>query len=391
MTYTEVIICLLIVTILIGPIATTFVSATRIRASAEAISESTTYAEEVMEKIKEQLTKDIAIQKKKEGNEVVLSTEQETKLKMLFEDTPNTSSEITLKDFLEEPIGSTVVDTLYETSRYSYEVALWSMKNSGFSDTEPINLESSSLDKAIRLYTDTSYKVNGTSIGAELKEAIKLSVDEVNAKIFNDSSLYFIPSLIVTDSIKEITTITLPSNLSNSTEVEAGIKHKNGGSDVKTELESKVSFTEFGVLKIGGYNFKIEANPLGAGIAATDTYIIYLDIRQLIRTVGIASVSESTTYDGTVFKFINNTPAKVIIKVVRSEAVGVDNLEDIDKKYSIVVENTSVGQVTIERVETSRQYENFIVGLIVRDKKPSLGKPGKVIKVMLDVYSYEQE
>ena len=73
---------------------------------------------------------------------------------------------------------------------------------------------------------------------------------------------------------------------------------------------------------------------------------------------------------------------------MKRSAATTENISTIDKRLNIIVKDTD-GKSSIERINEVEPYDNYVVAMIVRELTPVIGEEGKVIKKMLDVYSYD--
>ena len=78
-TLLEVVVCMMIVMIVVGPMLLNFMTAKKTMTSAERVNEATGYSEQLIAQVKERITQDIILMQEIEGNRKVYasgSTEQ---------------------------------------------------------------------------------------------------------------------------------------------------------------------------------------------------------------------------------------------------------------------------------------------------------------------------
>lgn len=379
LTFAEVIICVFIVALIIGPIAASFASSTKNRETAGRINEATVHAEKLLEQIKSTMTTDIIEQQKRDGNILNLSTltpEQQARynnvVSKYLKNAPENET-VNVSDFLETTDSALLSE--YDTEKYAYEVLIWNIHSAPIS-SGTLTLDNSALASAFKLYTSESYKVTSTS--ANLPVTFNVSSDVL--KMFKDSTNRYIPNF-VTDGdkkfeVKDVNEVTISSTMSIT----------STSSNSRVKISSPKEIRANGVIQ--GYVLEIEDgtgvyNPPPSGVEPIS--IINLDVTQLLRDPN--SLVSTSTYDGYTLKFVNKTSTKQIIRVKRSAAT-TENISTIDKRLNIIVKDTD-GKSSIERINEVEPYDNYVVAMIVRELTPVIGEEGKVIKKMLDVYSYD--
>lgn len=379
LTFAEVIICVFIVALIIGPIAASFASSTKNRETAGRINEATVHAEKLLEQIKSTMTTDIIEQQKRDGNILNLSTltpEQQARynnvVSKYLKNAPENET-VNVSDFLETTDSALLSE--YDTEKYAYEILIWNIHSAPIS-SGTLKLDNSALASAFKLYTSESYKVTSTS--ANLPVTFNVSSDVL--KMFKDSTNRYIPNF-VTDGdkkfeVKDVNEVTISSTMS--------ITSTSSNSRVKISNPKEIRAN--GIIQ--GYVLEIDDgtgvyNPPPSGVEPIS--IINLDVTQLLRDPN--SLAITSTYDGYTLKFVNKTSTKQIIRVKRSAATAED-ISTIDKRLNIIVKDID-GKSSIERINEVEPYDNYVVAMIVRELTPVIGEEGKVIKKMLDVYSYD--
>lgn len=382
MTYAEVAVCLFAVATIITPICASLISSTKVRAESETITEVTLNAEDLLDNIKLRMTKDIAAKERRKGNRARSGDPE------LYPGDPYSR----LKYLSTSPGASENLNTLlvgmdlqqkYNISRYAYEVAIWNLNSiTTTGDALSFDLNDTALNNASKFHTSTESGMcfDGYSSTTDL---VKLDVTSSAAKVFKDRLMIdnFIP--FVTGQayeVRGVSTIT----------VNRGTDENTVGTITTSSALSSLNLSHKNISHSGsirGYEFTITDSGPPSPAAAKRGNII-LDLRQVIR-----NFNPSLT-----FKFVNNTGYTVAIKVLRNinkDASPPETWADIDAKidsqFYIIVDEASTGKAIIERISDSEYQDNYLIAIIVRDKNPKLGQPGKVVKKMVDVYSYSAE
>lgn len=384
MTYAEVAACLFIVSIMIMPICASLIFSFQTKSEAETLREANLAAEAMLEEIKTQLTKDIKSKNKYEENKIMneeLRAIVRSKTAYLRE-APSEVTLINLKDFFTQ--SETKYPGLYTTKRYTYEIALWNIANSpltGSLDLMTLNMDTHSLKQAVKLYSlDKAGFCFDTYDSAY--ELIQFNVNAKRLKGFTDDLFYgkFIPEDLSNPGVsadRMIDVATIRFSKKDKSHLEKPVISSLTGSlhieqsEVNDSVHQQVIYT-------------ISHHPSSSYIfPAGGQGVVLLDIRELIRE-----------FEPTVsFRFINEAGFPLIIKVLRSAGEG-ERLAEVDRRideqFPIIIDDTSKDPAVIERIsdiEDLRQ-DNYFIAMIIRDQNPRVGKPGKIIKKMAAIYSY---
>lgn len=385
MTYVEIICCIFIVAMFIGPICFSYVNATKIRIDAESVSKSTVSAEWLMEDLKVKMKQDLD-QREKVLNNKVSGTLTDKALML------NGKANYLASDSSHAPsteLLSTLISDLshYDTSNYSYEIAIWNMERGTITDFNNLEFNNTTLAQAAKFYTDENYKLDGFSSMIH-PLTIKISPDMINA--FKDSNKQYIPSY---DGSTTTLGYTLIDEYTMTLEAD-GIERIKFESDInKVTRNKKVQITAQEIksgTEVVGYEY--EVSPASGVTIASDSknlVVVDVDIRNLIREDSGGILSNVETYKDYVLRFNNKLDSNLIVRVVRSASDGgtVEG-ENLNQYIKIVVDENVDYRTSIEKVETKKDYPSFLIAIIVRDKQPAIGQPGKIIKQMLDVYCY---
>ncbi|MDF2613651.1 MAG: hypothetical protein K0S71_1437 [Clostridia bacterium] len=390
MTYAEVAVCLFVIAIIITPLSVSLVSSTKIRTESEAISISTLNAEALMEDIKVQLTKDIALKNRREGN-ILKDTDPADVVELnkrteYLINPPDETTLIDIKDFLalSSAENRDSHDTKYDTSKYEYEIAIWNMNEISLSMPSKLSLNKDTLKDAIKLYSNMDPSMRFDS-SLETEDLVDLTIAPEMAKSFKGTLLKdsFIPSGFEDPSagyvISDVKTISFKKRDANSIE-DTSILPNNPSEEILHIDQEAIN------AGADGYVYTIsETRPVGE-IEPNSRGVVLLDLRQLVR-----DFNPSLT-----FKFINKINVEnytLVIKVLRNvkkndTTPSLETLEEIDKKFNIVAVDKGQSKTIIERIIDSDLDHNYLIVMIVRDKSPRVGKPGKVVKKMVEVYNY---
>lgn len=378
LTFAEVIICVFIVALVIGPMTASFVVSDRNREGAERLEKATVYAEWLLEDIKSTMTDDIIEQQKREGNALKLddlSPDQVTRYTEVIRQYLKSGSldkTLTVSKFL--GVNEAGLASQLETNKYAYEVLIWNIDGAPITSNK-LTLNDSALSTAFKLYTSESYKLTSTDSNLP----VTFSVSDNVLKTFKDSTKrYFSYTLTNADKkfeVMDTNEVKVGSTMSISS------SSANNYIQIDPPEEIKVSsITKGYVLKIkngsGTYTPTTGVKPIS---------IVNVDITELLRNPD--TLADITTYDEYTLKFVNTTATDQIIRIKRSAGTGA--ISDVDQKLNIIVEDTGTGKSTIERVDEIAPYDNYVIAIIVRELNPTTGKQGKVVKKMIDIYSYD--
>lgn len=398
-TFVEILTCLAIVALIVGPICFSFLSSLKTRVTAESINTATAYAERMLEDVKVQVTDDIILRQKLTGNRIATSSysgditvDKEGVGKYLIDVSSRTS--VPMTSFLKGTDASTL-NARYDTDTYAYEVALWRMNDVPFastSTTKTFALDENAIDKATKLYTDSSVAYQfDTSKYTGLANPITFKVTDEMLKAFQDETLAYVPNQDTTESAKKIidkNTITLKTDVDTVAPAIGDIKNRRkdmgmGNEAIQINIIDTIKNASGSIV---GYTFHINDGPDVGGFTPADSRsIVELDIRALLRDENLAEV---TTYDTLTFKFINHTGFNQFI-VVKQNALDTAEADKVNKKFNIVVEDTTSGKSSIIRIDDMDTYENYLIAIIVREKAPTLGEEGKIVKKLIDIFSYD--
>ena len=401
-TFVEILTCLAIVALIVGPICFSFLSSLKTRVTAESINEATAYAERMLEDIKVQITDDIILRQKIVGNRVAtssysgnLSIDTNGVCDYLI-DLPSSASVRSgtqMTNFF-KGADSNILNSRYDTDTYAYEVALWRMNDIPFasaSTTKTFTLDENAIGKAVKLFTDSSadYQFKASKYTG-LTNPITFKITDEMIKAFEDQALAYVPSQESTESAKKVmdkNTITLNTNINTVAPATANIKNwreSTGVGNKAIEINQIKTIKNASNVTVG-YIFEISNGTDSGSFTATNSRsIIELDIRALLRDTNLV---ELTTYDTLTFKFVNNTVFDQFI-VVKQNAIGTETT-DINTKFNIVAEDKSTGKSGIVRIDDIDAYENYLITVIVREKNPVLGESGKIVKKLIDIFSYD--
>ncbi len=371
MSYVEVAICLFIVSISILPLSQAFVTSVKIREEAETMSQTTFYVETLLEETKGQLEKDLIEARKIQQGHIAADELAYYLNKTLPEQTRIDPTHF--KDFLKNAADTEqYLNQKYDTSRYSYEVAVWNVKNISETDNK-VAISSELLHKAVKFYTDVEYKFSSS----DLENLPKFTIDEQYKELFTDEIFLkkFIPRAIDNNSsVVGVSILDLKMGAGGE------ISSIGAGNDTTItqigglKLE-QVSTIETGPEGIKGYVYNIKEGVTDSTTSSTG--VIVLDTRSLNRT----------KVKNTILKFNNETKLPINLKII----INKEDLGEIDKKLHIMImDNNDIDKkTTVERITHFDREDSYLIAVIVRDKAPRLGNKGKIVKTMVDTYTFK--
>lgn len=405
-TFVEILTCLAIVALIVGPICFSFLSSLKTRVTAESINDATAQAERLLEDIKIQMADDIILRQKIVGNRVdatAYTTEDKEGTGGYLIDIVGNRPKIQMITFLK---GYTPMElnSRFNTDDYAYEVALWRVKDIPFASASSENivtLDQNTINKATKLYTDsnTEYQFDTTRYSG-LANPITFKISNEMLKAFQDKALVYVPNQASADSAYKImdkNSIKLESDiLSTTPDISEIVNWRKSTATVgeKEAIEiSAITPIKNSTNVVVGYTFTIEEGD-DASLFVTDANnyrsIIELDVRALLRK---ADLGPETAFDHLTFKFINETRFDQLVYVLQNT---LNETEVVKDKFNIVAQASESmpsgvipGKSTIVRVDDMNAYENYIIAIIVREKSPALGEPGKIVKQLIDVFSYD--
>lgn len=377
-TLVEVLICVIIVAMVIGPMTLNFTTANKNRLEAQNISDATNHAERLMGKIKERLSQDMEIAKKVEGNIVPLPTtpiDEKKRYNDYVKDyicdyvSQTAPIDKSLNDYLADPVGLGT----YDLDQFVYQAIIWPMST--------MNQETL-LDGKKKL----ALKVDATSIAQH--GILRLSSDMTNYKF--DTTF----NTLLTDPITFTT--------AGSEQVINDFLGKSEG------LKRKVSMPNEAPTASGYMRIKIE-DPENEGVSpdkgyildesgSDDCYGIVIPVEGAVETLELdvtALLRGAAIHSDYTFKVENKTDHALTVNVIRSYerkedgTIDTAEKEEINNKFHWVALNEGTGKTTFNFIDANRPEENYVIALFVRQKEPLTGKPGKLVKKMVDVFSYD--
>lgn len=391
MTLVEVITSLALLSLLVLPISSYFVKSAEVKADSQSVAKATVYAENLLTDIKEQIAKDVSVQREKENKPDVLNpswTEtsgvrayvrkdkniDQTDPTITDTSDPEQSFKLPLNIFFNKMTTDERerFESEYETIKYSYEVVVWRLdeetisyiKTPGLGNTFGWNEEA--LKRGLQLYSHSGYKLDSADL-TSVEAQIKLP-DDLIKNNFISKDQYFSGKVIREDGKKnysDILTITQ----------EGLINH--------TKIEDIVSYTQ--INDSGRKYYKVTV--AGGGR----------------RTILIDATRVNTSMpDGGITMEIQNTPiddaddGQVVIQVRKKIGMSTGTL---DAKLTLVPVGSK--PVVIERPKDIEVEDAYLIALIVRDLNPANGvidettsngqrvNRGKIVKKMIEIYSYD--
>ncbi len=400
-TFVEILTCLAVVALIVGPICFSFLSSLKTKVTAESINEATAYAEKMLEDVKVQVTNDIILRQKIIGNRVATSSynaiDKDGICNYLVDLSSGVSSRgsAPMTSFF-KGTDTNALNSSYNTTDYAYELAIWRINDLSFVaggvSTKKFTLDASTIGKAAKLYTDsnTNYQFNASKYTG-IVNPITFEITDEMFKIFKDNTLDYVPNQSISEGAKKVAdknTITLKTDVNTVPPTVTDIENwrESSGEGNKAIKINKIDTIKDVAGSHVGYTFYIENGADATTFTSADCRsIIELDIRALLRDSTMATL---TTYDALTFKFINNTDFDQLI-VVKQNALESESIDNINEKFNIVALDKQNGKSSIVRIDDMNTFENYLIAIIVREKNPVLGTPGKIVKKLIDVFSYD--
>ena len=388
-TYIEILVCLVILALFITPMSYSFLVTIKMNQSAIDQDRVTNYTEQLMQDIQYQMMQDIIVQQKILGTRYKLEGKTETEIQKakdgiggyLIES--DTREDVKLDEFLTS-IEDRDLKTRYETERYAYEVALWRISDVSFiNNTFVWNTET--LKRATRIYSDQPlsdfYWIQNQAIEKDEKP-ITFQITPEMFKIFKDETMSYTPYDIRENENLEHHTIQFNP---------VGVPKVIVSSDEKTRVDIQVC----DILDVrgekAGYIFHLYERPdhKNGSLKNMNEYrsVIEVDVRNLLRKS--EDLSQITDYDSLTFKFINHTDYNQLIQIHKN-LIDIENENAVGNKFNVILEDKEDGKSILTQIDDMRSYENYLMAIVVRDKHPVQGKVYKVVKKMINVYSYRK-
>jgi hypothetical protein len=378
MSYIEVAICLFAVSIVILPLSQAFVASVKLKEETKSISQSTFYAETLLEEVKKQLERDLIRREKVDLGEI-----PNEELAYYLDD-ELTKQERTEPTLLNKLFNHTLTEAdefnqKYNLSQYSYEVALWQMKDvlieaeedESESEKEKIEISVSLLDEAIKFYTDA--EENYQLKASELSIMPKFNLSKDYKGLFKDELFLnnFLPEADNNDS-PVIGSVLLKLRM-NEENINTTIIN-SGHIEVKAGISPHDNVHVYNIELEDGYTIPApdEGEPANMAVVVLDT-----------RALGLEEIEK------TILKFNNNTNLPVNLKILMDRIEEDEDVVSFDDKINIIISDNNDKKTTIERIMKLDREENYLIAVIVRDKDPKIGLSGKIVKTMMDVYSFE--
>lgn len=368
MSYAEVTISFLVASLFILPIYSTFINATGTQLETRSIQQSTLYSETLLDNIKWKLEKDLEV-----AHEVAYNRSNETPAYYL---NPYVAPEVQKAAHSFEEVFDYVgqnaqesLNQLYNTDRYAYEVAIWDLNemltevNTLDAATQTRTIGFGLASKAVKWYSNPNYILDKYYHDSILPT---FSIDEGLTTIFkNDLYLTaYSPNSENSSSISGVVKLTLGLKDSNLDIVDIQRYGTLGISDGTDMLDCG---------QIPGRNYVIHSTNAGAN----DRGLVIIDTRGVDFT--------SVEIREGLFRVENTSELPLMVKVLSNET----DMEKIDKFIKLFFTNSNTeNSINIEYVHNIALENSYLIGIIVRDLSPALGKGGKVIKTMFDIYSY---
>ncbi|MBE6022424.1 MAG: type II secretion system protein [Cellulosilyticum sp.] len=375
--YIELVVCISLVAIVIGPLSKTFLTSIQTRIKAQRIEEATGYIEQMMVEIKEQMNWDILFKHQEESGKTEeeewygLEREvYEAHLKETWLTEEKTSR--TLENLLSDRIWNEPLEKRFNMESYGYEVALWKMDDlSVISGNVVLDMQ-----QAVKFYSEKEVEaLFGQEPKKQVIDPIYLKMDEETFQFFNSDTQTYDSDYNGKNKKVEVTTVSF-----NKEGVVDCIQPSSKDSMVKVSLSP--SSNAHG--KIVAYELKIEREPTRVWHGKLEEYVSVITM-----DCGRLSAIEPLR-----LKVVNQTDYNQVIQIKQDlrgqESIG---LEEGDMKtglWQTLIDDQGKGKSTVIYTGTQTSYENYIIMIRIKDKRPLQGEEGQIIKQMIDLYSYDR-
>ena len=211
-----------------------------------------------------------------------------------------------------------------------------------------------------------------------------VTFEVTNLDIFNKNKLpdHILNKHVIKFPLSSSTTV---ENINETSDV---IITQSAGNKTEVKCEAILDAGRGGE---SGFVFKIEDKHL----MPTDkdkTGVIEIDVRNLQRKArqeGTNTVYDrDNKYRTLSFKVINNSECNYIVRLKKNTVPGENEYQNNDL-FNIVIEDTAEGKTSIAKSEDKEYQQDYLITMIIREKSPVQGQPGKIVKKMIDTYSYD--
>ncbi|WP_054739244.1 hypothetical protein [Cellulosilyticum ruminicola] len=367
-TYTEFVISLALVTLVIAPICMSFVINRKIYAASNAVEKGVYYTEALMANVKEQLEEEVCLKRQKENIqiEVYPDSKLSRSIQDWLENTENIGNRLRLESFL---VHRTMeeLEKDYEIQRYAYEVMIWPLKE--WKEEKTAVCDKAQLSKGISFYSDINEVFD--TVQEQEEKAISKVIEKYegkrNSKEPTDKQVITLTAndLEQADRFNEVSRLEVVNNF------------KDGQSKVKPIILRDAKG------KIEGLRYIITSSK-----KENRPGIIEVNVNGLLRKINKAKnqIELNQEIKTFVLQFENETSNEQTIRIIRDALEGVDTLTEIDEKIKVSVLNNENGKINLVRTTSNSRNDDFIIMVTTREKSPIIGKKGKLIKRMIDFY-----
>lgn len=380
-TFLELIVCFGILLMIVVPVCSQFMQGLNQRFTVNSMTQATAYGEKLLQDVKAQITNDIKLRNDILGSKkaVVNATDEKGISDYLIGSTSKPAQPLTA--FLQSRDNASMNES-YDTDKFTYEVGIWNMDDLNVSVSgNKFTLNDTVLNSSARFYTDINYPFDPasyTSVG------MPVTFEVTNLDIFNKNKLpdHILNKHVIKFPLSSSTTV---ENINETSDV---IITQSAGNKTEVKCEAILDAGRGGE---SGFVFKIEDKHL----MPTDkdkTGVIEIDVRNLQRKArqeGTNTVYDrDNKYRTLSFKVINNSECNYIVRLKKNTVPGENEYQNNDL-FNIVIEDTAEGKTSIAKSEDKEYQQDYLITMIIREKSPVQGQPGKIVKKMIDTYSYD--
>lgn len=371
-TMMEVVMSIAIISIFILPIASYFTMAAGARVDSQSVTKATIYAENLINDIKKQIAEDVEKQRAEENNPDFstgsLTPNPDVRDYVKPDQTPDASYRYTLVDYLElegEKINK--FNTEYETQKFAYEAVVWRLdkRTLDLISGDELVFDNTLVSRGVMLYNNLDYDLDYTKATYPSNLKMKLPQDLINAKDKIIPKEKYLSGEIQLDD--------------DGNKNYAAVIKINYDSTGKPEIDEDDDIIDnSGIIDLQLFAdkdnkkyYKVKVSGSGKRTILIDATWIHTGLPEDILTMEI--IDE------------NSNPEEPLIVQVRKN-FDTSTLE-LDRRLNLIA--SSANNTVIERPRDIEVEDTYLIAVLVRDLSPVNGNKGKIIKKMLEIYSYD--
>lgn len=352
-TLIEILVCIIFLTIVIGPLTLNFTTAHKMLGSAQRMNKVIGYSEILMDQVQNRLTWDLAIKQAIEAHSIVKEKEYERYEYYIKDYLSQTGDKKVCRYLLENYLEEEELEQKYRTDDYSYEVFICPINKSVIEENKKFILSKETIEKSgatILCSDQVPYEMMEDTITFEIPSSTyKAFIDDTERYVPNEQLLQDYPILYI-----------------------------------KLDQDGKIYTEGKSVLSVQDYKMSINNEQ---SIASTIT-ITSTDRTSKVNLVKLDATAltdrgEDFNNKNYTLRVENNTGGHLVIKAIRSDR---ENKGSVDKRLRII---STVKDVIVEYIDEVVPEPNYLIALIIRDKHPLIGNKAKQVKKRVQIYSYD--